>query len=141
MLCIKFVFILCIVKQCNYRECLKTSFWPNKYHLRKVHITDIIYSLSIDNYIFIGSNQLIRITLEFFIIEKHISLIQRERLSTMRLVNCSSENNTHSRRKTVTYIYDMRPTIHSQEYPIKFNLKLPFQLRKKEEEQRRLKSV
>ena len=35
----------------------------------------------------------------------------------------------------------MRPTIHSQEYPIKFNLKLPFQLRKKEEEQRRLKCV
>ena len=59
----------------------------------------------------------------------------------MRLMNCSSENNTHSSRKTVTYIYDMRPTIHSQEYPIKFNLKLPFQLRKKEEEQRRLKCV
>ena len=35
----------------------------------------------------------------------------------------------------------MRPTIHSQEYPIKFNLKLPFQLRKKEEEQRRLNCV
>ena len=59
----------------------------------------------------------------------------------MRLVSYSSENNTHSSRKTVTYIYDMRPTIHSQEYPIKFNLKLPFQLRKKEEEQRRLKCV
>ena len=73
--------------------------------------------------------------------EKHISLIQRERLSTMRLMNCSSENNTHSSRKTVTYIYDMRPTIHSQEYPIKFNLKLPFQLRKKEEEQKRLMGV
>ena len=91
--------------------------------------------------IFLIHWQVVINTLEFFIIEKHISLIQRERLSTMRLVNCSSENNTHSSRKTVTYIYDMRPTIHSQEYPIKFNLKLPFQLRKKEEEQRRLKSV
>ena len=98
-----------------------------------------MYSLSIKIHMFIGS--VVINILENSIIEKHISLIQRERLSTMRLVNCSSENNTHSSRKTVTYIYDMRPTIHSQEYPIKFNLKLPFQLRKKEEEQRRLKSV